>query len=72
MLSRKGDAYWRERQRDLDDLSDRLLRILAGRTSGFDHSDMPPDTILVARTMGPAELLDYDRTRLRGLVIEDG
>ena len=33
---------------------------------------MPPDTILVARTMGPAELLDYDRSRLRGLVIEDG
>ncbi len=33
---------------------------------------MPPDTILVARTMGPAELLDYDRTKLRGLIIEDG
>ena len=33
---------------------------------------MPPDTILVARTMGPAELLDYDRTKLRGLVVEDG
>ena len=33
---------------------------------------MPPDTILVARTMGPAELLDYDRKRLRGLVVEDG
>ena len=33
---------------------------------------MPPDTILVARTMGPAELIDYDRTKLRGLVIEDG
>jgi phosphotransferase system enzyme I (PtsP) len=33
---------------------------------------MPPDAILVARTMGPAELLDYDRSRLRGLVVEDG
>jgi phosphotransferase system enzyme I (PtsP) len=33
---------------------------------------MPPDTILVARTMGPAEIIDYDRTKLRGLVIEDG
>ena len=35
-------------------------------------TQLPPDTILVARTMGPAELLDYDRKRLRGLVIEDG
>lgn len=72
-MLRQNDAYWRERQRDLDDLSDRLLRILAGRvTSADEPSQLPPDTILVARTMGPAELLDYDRKRLRGLVIEDG
>lgn len=72
-MLRQNDAYWRERQRDLDDLSDRLLRILAGRmTSADEPNKLPPDTILVARTMGPAELLDYDRKRLRGLVIEDG
>ncbi len=72
-MLRQNDAYWRERQRDLDDLSDRLLRILAGRiTSADEPSGLPPDTILVARTMGPAELLDYDRKRLRGLVVEDG
>jgi phosphotransferase system enzyme I (PtsP) len=72
-MLRQNDPYWRERQRDLDDLSDRLLRILAGRiTSADEPSKLPPDTILVARTMGPAELLDYDRKRLRGLVVEDG
>jgi phosphotransferase system, enzyme I, PtsP len=72
-MLRQNDPYWRERQRDLDDLSDRLLRILAGRKTGLvNPSEMPPDTILVARTMGPAELVDYDRERLRGLVIEDG
>ena len=72
-MLRQNDAYWRERQRDLDDLSDRLLRILAGRmTSADEPSALPPDTILVARTMGPAELLDYDRKRLRGLIVEDG
>ena len=72
-MLRQNDAYWRERQRDLDDLSDRLLRILAGRvTSADEPSSLPPDTILVARTMGPAELLDYDRKRLRGLIVEDG
>jgi phosphotransferase system enzyme I (PtsP) len=72
-MTRQGDPYWAERQRDFDDLSDRLLRILAGRsTTKVRTEDLPPDTILVARTMGPAELLDYDRTRLRGLVVEDG
>ncbi|MGE3230559.1 MAG: phosphoenolpyruvate--protein phosphotransferase [Hyphomicrobium sp.] len=72
-MLKKPDPFWRERQRDLDDLSDRLLRILAGVPTGLlTPEDMPPDTILVARTMGPAELIDYDRTKLRGLVIEDG
>ncbi len=72
-MLRQHDPYWRERQRDLDDLSDRLLRVLAGKVGGTAaHSDLPSDTILVARTLGPAELLDYDRTKLRGLVVEDG
>lgn len=72
-MLRQHDTYWRERQRDLDDLSDRLMRVLAGRiTSADEPSGLPPDAILVARTMGPAELLDYDRSRLRGLVVEDG
>ncbi len=71
MLRHAGD-FWRERFRDLDDLSDRLLRVLAGREGTAASDQLPEDTILVARTMGPAELLDYDRTRLRGLVIEEG
>ncbi len=72
-MLRQNDPYWRERLRDLDDLSDRLLRILAGRTTALREGlELPADTILVARTMGPAELLDYDRSRLRALVLEDG
>ncbi len=72
-MLRQNDPYWRERLRDLDDLSDRLLRILAGRTTAAREGlELPADTILVARTMGPAELLDYDREKLRGLVIEEG
>ena len=61
----QNDPFWRERLRDLDDLSDRLLRILVGRgATAFDDLELPEDTILVARNMGPAELLDYDRSRL--------
>ncbi len=72
-MLRQADPFWRERQRDLEDLSDRLLRILSGVPAGLlNPPEMPADTILVARNMGPAELIDYDRTRLRGLVIEDG
>ena len=72
-MLRQYDTYWRERQRDLDDLSDRLLRVLVGRLkSSQDDSGLPPDMILIARTMGSAELLDYDRSWLRGLVVEDG
>jgi phosphotransferase system enzyme I (PtsP) len=71
-MLRQADAYWHERLRDLDELSNRLLRILAGRPRAHSvAAKLPHDTILVARTMGAAELLDYDRSRLRGLVIED-
>jgi phosphotransferase system enzyme I (PtsP) len=72
-MLRQTDAYWRERLRDLDALSDRLMRILAGRPRAHLASDpkLPHDTVLVARTMGPADLLEFDRVRLRGLVIED-
>ncbi|MGF1650803.1 MAG: phosphoenolpyruvate--protein phosphotransferase [Hyphomicrobiaceae bacterium] len=71
-LLHQNDPFWRERLRDLDDLSDRLLRILSGKGNiAFHDLELPEDTILVARNMGPAELLDYDRTRLRALVVED-
>jgi len=67
------DPFWRERMRDLDDLSDRLLRILAGQSNPLqDKRELPADMILIARNMGPAELLDYDRAKLRGLLIEEG
>jgi phosphotransferase system enzyme I (PtsP) len=69
---RQSDPYWRERLHDLDDLSNRLLRLLTGRSATAANTDLPRDTILVARTMGPAELLDYDRKRVRGLVLSDG
>ena len=71
-LPKTADAYWRERLRDLDDLSDRLQRLLMGQPATSAHDTLPADTILIARTMGPAELLDYDRTKLRGLIVEHG
>jgi phosphotransferase system enzyme I (PtsP) len=69
-MLRSTDPYLRERLHDLDDLANRLLRALVGRTHGADA--LPKDAIVIARNMGAAELLDYDRDRLRGLVIEEG
>ncbi|MFO1089352.1 MAG: phosphoenolpyruvate--protein phosphotransferase [Hyphomicrobiales bacterium] len=70
-MQRQADAYLRERMHDLDDLANRLLRILTGATGTAAKGQLPRDAIIVARTMGPAELLDYDRTRLRGLVLSE-
>ena len=51
------DAYLRERLHDLDDLSNRLLRILTGQ--GRDTGAMMPENpVLIARNIGPAELLE--------------
>ena len=63
-------AALRERLSDLDDLSNRLLRILTGQ-GAETGAEMPPDPILIARNIGPGELLEYGRS-LRGIVLEEG
>ena len=69
-LENVPDAYLRERLHDLDDLSNRLLRILTGQ--GTDTgANMPENPILIARNIGPAELLEYGR-KLKGVVLEEG
>jgi len=66
------DPYLRERMSDFDDLANRLLRMLMGRGPDDVAAALPKDAIVVARSMGAAELLDYPREKLRGLVLEDG
>jgi phosphotransferase system enzyme I (PtsP) len=70
-LGQSTDPYIRERLSDLQDLTNRLLLRLTGRAAA-DAGSQPEDMIVIARDMGPAELLDYDRTRLRGVVLEEG
>ena len=69
-MSQVTDLYLRDRLHDLDDLSNRLLRILTGQ-GNETGAEMPPDPVLVARNIGPGELLDYGRA-LRGIVLEEG
>lgn len=66
------DPYIKERMGDLDDLSNRLIRHLMGQSDPAAQGGLPENAILIARTLGPAELLEYDRSRLKGVVLQDG
>ena len=69
-MARVPDPYLRERLHDLDDLSNRLLRLLTGQRTGASDA-VPEGAILVARNIGPGELLEYGR-RIKGIVLEEG
>jgi phosphotransferase system enzyme I (PtsP) len=71
-MQRQVDPYIRDRLHDLDDLANRLLRVLTGDHNGVRFKELPDNAVLVARNMGPAELLEYDRSKLRAIVLEEG
>jgi phosphotransferase system enzyme I (PtsP) len=71
-MLRQTDPYLRERLHDLEDLAHRLMRQLTGQEHAPARESLPENAIIVARSMGPAALLDYDRKKLRGLVLEEG
>ncbi|QIK78389.1 phosphoenolpyruvate--protein phosphotransferase [Sphingomonas piscis] len=66
------DPLLQERMHDLEDLSNRLLRIVAGRMGTAADIGLTGDTVLIARNLGPAELLEYDRRRLKAVLLEEG
>src|SRR3546814_3648239 len=66
------DPLLRERMHDLEDLSNRLIRIVSGQMGTAAQMGLRQDSILIARNLGPAELLEYDRRRLKGVVLEEG
>lgn len=66
------DALLRDRMHDLEDLSNRLIRIVSGQMGTAAQVGLRQDSILIARNLGPAELLEYDRRRLKGVVLEEG
>lgn len=66
------DPLLKERMHDLEDLSNRLLRIVSGRMGTAAQTGLTRDAVLIARNLGPAELLEYDRRRLKAVVLEEG
>ncbi|MEM1132195.1 MAG: phosphoenolpyruvate--protein phosphotransferase [Pseudomonadota bacterium] len=66
------DPLLADRMHDLEDLANRLLRIVSGQIGTAAQMGLREDTILIARNLGPAELLEYDRRRLKGVILEEG
>ena len=66
------DPLLADRMHDLEDLSNRLLRIVSGQMGTAAQMGLRQDTILIARNLGPAELLEYDKRRLKGVILEEG
>jgi len=71
-MSQIASPYIKERIQDLEDLSTRLLHILLGKPMAQAPGELPEAFILVARSLGPADLLDYDHKRIKGLILEEG
>ncbi|MEO0465932.1 MAG: phosphoenolpyruvate--protein phosphotransferase [Pseudomonadota bacterium] len=68
-LESATDSYLRERLFDLEDLDNRLLRILSG-DGDSDQSDVD-GCVVIARRLGPADLLEYRGRGLVGILIEE-
>jgi len=66
------DPLLQERMHDLEDLSNRLLRIVSGQLGTAASIGLRGDSVLIAKNLGPAELLEYDKRRLKGVVLEEG
>ncbi|NNC71967.1 MAG: phosphoenolpyruvate--protein phosphotransferase, partial [Sphingomonadaceae bacterium] len=66
------DPLLAERMHDLEDLANRLIRIVSGQLGTAAQLGLRNDSILIARSLGPAELLEYDKRRLKGVVLEEG
>ena len=71
-MMQAGDPYLRERLHDFEDLANRLQQHLFGCRANAAAAELPPEFIVVARMMGPAELMDYAGRRITGLVLEEG
>ena len=66
------DPLLADRMHDLEDLANRLLRTVSGQVGTAASQGLRHDAILIARNLGPAELLEYDRRRLKGVILEEG
>lgn len=70
-FSKMENPLIRERAADLQDVCDRLLRILTGAQNGSLES-LPADTIIVAENLTPSDTVTMDIKNVAGIVSEIG
>ena len=68
------DPYLRERILDMEDLAYRLLQHLHEGENGVGGRRLSRgrEAILIARSLGPAELLDYGQGSIQAVILEEG
>ena len=66
------DPLLADRMHDLEDMANRLMRTVSGQLGTAASKGLRQDAILIARNLGPAELLEYDKRRLKGVILEEG
>jgi phosphotransferase system, enzyme I, PtsP len=68
------DPYLKERVADINDIATRLMKHLVEQSEGgvIRDKDLGNRTILAAKTLGPAELLDYNPENLSAILLEEG
>ena len=70
-LSGTTDVYLKERLHDLRDIADRLRLYLSGEDCNSKANNDYQDIVIIATSMGPADLMDYDYKKIRALIIEE-
>lgn len=70
MFAEMDDEYFQARAIDIKDISERVLNILAGRSSENILGDEP--VIVVANDLAPSETVQMDKEKLLAFVTEEG
>ncbi len=70
MFESMDDSYMRERSADVKDVSERLVRILEGKSRSAIVSDEP--VILAADDLAPSEIVQLDKNKILAFVTAGG
>ena len=64
------DSYMRERNTDVKDISERIIKILSGKQTKDIYMNEP--VIIAAYTLAPSETIQFDQNKILAFVTEKG
>ncbi|MEW6041133.1 MAG: phosphoenolpyruvate-utilizing N-terminal domain-containing protein, partial [Elusimicrobiota bacterium] len=70
-FDRIDDDYFRERKNDIQEIGRRIIKHLTGEHKK-KVSDVPPDSILIAHNIGPADTMSLKEHLVKGFAIDVG